>query len=150
VIAVAIAAVAYPAGVLSDRWGRKPLTVVSGMLGALGALMLLGLGNVNQVLVVGGILGVSIGIFLSVNWAWATDLVPADEGGLYFGISNLATAGSGVLAGIGGFMLDHFNAQAHNLGYTALYLSAAICYGLGTIIVLRVSDRKQTKKVEST
>jgi len=88
----------------------------------------------------GGIIGVSAGIFLSVNWAWGTDLIPPRTGGRYLGISNLATAGSGALAGAGGFMLDYFNTQSHNMGYMILYLSAAVCYVLGTILVLGVRD----------
>jgi len=140
VIAVSIAIVVYPSGVLSDRFGRKWLIVLSGVLGAIGALLLMTATTQDQVLVYGGIIGVSAGIFLSVNWAWGADLIPPGTGGRYLGISNLATAGSGVLAGAGGFMLDYFNAQSHNLGYTALYLSAAVCYALGTILVLGIKD----------
>jgi MFS family permease len=97
-------------------------------------------------LIYGGIIGISIGIFLSANWAWATDLVPAESSGRYLGISNLATAGSGVLAGFGGVALDYFNAQAPNSGYTILYLGAAICYVLGTLVVLSIPDRKRSGK----
>jgi Na+/melibiose symporter-like transporter len=142
IIAVAIVVVVYPAGALSDRVGRKWLIVASGLLGAIGALMLMAATTLTMVLIDGALIGLSIGIFLSVNWAWATDLIPADEGGRFLGISNLATAGSGVLAGIGGFMLDAFNAQSHNLGYTALYLAATICYLLGTAVAVAVKDTR--------
>jgi MFS family permease len=142
IIAVAIVVVVYPAGALSDRVGRKWLIVASGILGAIGALMLMTATTLTMVLIDGALIGVSIGIFLSVNWAWATDLIPADEGGRFLGISNLATAGSGVLAGVGGFMLDAFNAQSHNLGYTALYLTATICYLLGTAVAVAVKDTR--------
>jgi MFS family permease len=105
-------------------------------------VMLMTATTLMMVLIDGGIIGVSIGIFLSVNWAWATDLIPADESGRFLGISNLATAGSGVLAGVGGFMLDFFNAQSPNLGYTALYLTAAICYILGTMVAFGVKETR--------
>jgi hypothetical protein len=62
--------------------------------------------------------------------------------GRFLGISNIATAGSGVLAGIGGFMLDFFNAPSPNLGYTALFLSAAICYALGTLTAVPVRETR--------
>ncbi len=142
VIAIAIAVVVYPSGWLSDRWGRKSLTVLSGILGAVGAALMMTATSTTMVLIDGGIIGVSIGIFLSVNWAWATDLIPADTSGRFLGISNLATAGSGVLAGVGGYMLDYFNAQSHNFGYTVLFLAAAVCYLLGTVIVLKVRDTR--------
>jgi Na+/melibiose symporter-like transporter len=141
VIAIAIALVVYPAGILSDRWGRKGLTILSGVLGAIGALLLVSAASLTQVMIYGGIIGISIGIFLSVDWAWATDLIPAGGGGRYLGISNLATAGSGVFAAGGGFVLDHYNAQTHNLGYTALFISAATCYLVGTVLAGLVWDK---------
>jgi MFS family permease len=114
--------------------------IVSGLLGAVGALLMISATTLTQVLIYGGIIGISIGIFLSVDWARATDLIPAEGGGRYLGISNLATAGSGVLAAGGGFLLDHFNAEAQNLGYTGLFLSAAACYLFDTAIAGVVHD----------
>ncbi len=146
IIAVAIALVVYPAGALSDRVGRKGLIIVSGVLGAIGSLLMVTASDLTQVLIYGGIIGISIGIFLSVNWAWATDLIPAEGAGLYLGISNLATAGSGVLAAGGGFLLDYFNAQQHNLGYTVLFFSAAICYLSGTVIAGIVKDTRMRRE----
>jgi MFS family permease len=168
VIAIAIAVVVYPAGALSDRWGRKILVSVSGVLGAIGAVVMMTvqnrvlfsipryfviyLGNnqisvigvdqipVTDLLVPGTIIGLSIGIFLSVNWAWGTDLIPAEASGRFLGISNIATAGAGVFAGAGGWMLDYFNAQSSNLGYAMLYLSAAVCYVVGTVVVMGVKE----------
>lgn len=146
ILGVAVALVVYPAGVLSDRWGRKGLIVLSGILGAIGALVLLTATTMPIVFIAGAIIGVGIGIFLSVNWAWGADLIPADAGGRLLGISNIATAGAGVVAGAGGWMLDFFNAQSPNLGYTALYLSAAVCYVVGTVIVVGVRDTRTNQK----
>ncbi len=145
VIAVAIALVSYPSGWLSDRWGRKSLTALSGLLGAAGAFLLMAATTLPAVFLDGALIGISIGMFLSVNWAWAIDLVPTAESGRFLGISNLATAGAGVLAGVGGSVLDNFNAQSPNLGYTALYLMAALCYLAGTAVVLSVRDTRQAK-----
>lgn len=143
VIGIAIALVVFPAGSISDRWGRKTPILISGALGAIGSLLLLSAGTVMQVLIYGGIMGIGIGIYLSVSWAWASDLIPAEDGGRYLGISNLATAGSGVLAAAGGFLLDYFNAQAPNRGYTALFLCAGLCYIIGTLLAVPV---KETRK----
>lgn len=140
VIAITIAVVVYPSGALSDRWGRKWFIILSGVLGAIGALLLITATTLDQVLIFGSLIGISAGIFLSVNWAWGADLIPSESGGRYLGISNIATAGSGVLAGMGGFMLDYFNAQSSNLGYTALYISAALLYVLGTLLAFGVKD----------
>jgi Na+/melibiose symporter-like transporter len=143
ILTVAVVLVAYPAGALSDRWGRKPLVIFSGMLGTLGALALIFATTLPAVFVAGTLIGIGIGIFLSVNWAWGADLIPANAGGRLLGVSNIATAGAGVLAGAGGWMLDCFNAQAPNLGYTALFLIAALCYIAGTLIVIGVQDTKR-------
>jgi Na+/melibiose symporter-like transporter len=142
IIGVAIAIVVYPAGALSDRFGRKGMVIAAGVLGAIGALMLLPATTMNAVLIAGGVIGLSTGIFLSVNWAWATDLIPANESGRFLGISNIATAGSGVLAGAGGVMLDFFNNQTPGSGYTALFVSAAICFAAGTVIAFGVKDKR--------
>ena len=143
IIAVAIALVVYPAGVLSDRWGRKKLVVASGLLGAVGAALLVTANSLTLVLVDGAIIGVSIGIFLSVNWAWGADLIPAGDCGRYLGISNLATAGAGVLAGIGGPVLDIFNARAANQGYTVLFIAATACYLIGTLVATAVRETRR-------
>ena len=142
ILAVAIAFVVLPAGILSDRFGRKIFIVISGVLGAIGAVMMMGATSLSMVLIAGTVVGIGIGIFLTVNWAWGTDLIPVHEGGRFLGISNIATAGAGVLAGGGGWMLDFFNAQSPNLGYTVLFLTAAVCYVLGTVLVLAVKDTK--------
>ncbi|MGB9880757.1 MAG: MFS transporter, partial [Anaerolineae bacterium] len=141
IIAVAIALTALPTGVLSDRLGKKLLVLISSILGAIGAFLMvfangrtlftLGGFPLMDILIFGSLIGLSAGIFLSANWALATDLIPKEEGGRYLGISNLATAGAGVLAGIGGPIRDF-------LGYTALFLSACLCYIIGTVLLTKV------------
>jgi Na+/melibiose symporter-like transporter len=143
VLGIAVTLIVYPAGALSDRWGRKPLVIVSGILGAIGTLALLGASALTHVLMAGTIIGIGIGIFLSANWAWGADLIPADAGGRLLGVSNLATAGAGVLVGVSGGLLDSFNAQSPNLGYTILFQTAALCYVLGTLVVMGVRDERR-------
>jgi MFS family permease len=155
-IAVAILVLSYPAGYISDRLGRKPLVVLSGLLGMLGSFLLcfahgrtlLTLSGfaVSDVLAFGSVLGLSLGLFLSADWAWATDLVPDDEAGRYLGISNLATAGAGVVSGfLGGPLIDVFNARQPNQGYLALFAAAFACFLLGTIVLRRVRDVRRAQ-----
>ena len=140
ILAVAIALIVYPAGALSDRIGRKPLVVFSGLAGAVGSLLLLLARSYTQLLAFGAVLGLSIGIFLSVNWALLTDQVPEEEAGRYLGVSNLATAGAGAVAGIGGPIIDIFNARAAGMGYVVLYVLAAACYLAGTVLLVKVRE----------
>jgi MFS family permease len=154
VIAVGIAIVSYPAGRLTDRVGRKPLNILSGMLGAFGAFLFLfakgqtlflvaGL-EVIDLLAYGAVIGLSAGIFLSANWVWAIDLVPQDEAGRYLGVSNLATAGAGVVAGlVGGPLIDLFNGLRPGLGYTAVYLTAVLTFIMGTALLFKVRETRE-------
>jgi Na+/melibiose symporter-like transporter len=148
VIAMVILVVAYPAGHLSDRIGRKRMCVFSAVLGAAGSFLLLfatgrvvlSIGGLHftDVLVYGSIIGFSAGIYLSANWALATDLIPQKEAAGWLGISNLATAGAGVLAGLGGPLIDFFNARGPGLGYTALFLLSGVAYLLGASVLFGI------------
>ena len=145
IVAVSIAVIVYPAGLLSDRIGRKSLLVASGLVGAVGSLLLLWVQSYVHLLVFGGILGLSMGVFLSVNWALIMDVIPDAEAGRYLGLSNLATAGAGALAGIGGPIVDIYNSQAAGRGFVVLYILAALCYLAGTVLLGRVRIRGRAR-----
>lgn len=151
-IATCILIVAYPAGHLSDRLGPKKMNVFSALLGAAGAFLLLfarghailsvfGV-QLTDVLLCGAVIGLSAGIYLSSNWALATDLIPKEQAAGYLGISNLATAGAGVLAGLGGPLIDVFNARQAGLGYSALFLSSGLAYLLGALALAGIRERR--------
>jgi Na+/melibiose symporter-like transporter len=155
IIAFCILLITYPAGHLSDKIGRKRINIFAALLGAAGSFLLIfARGHVvltimglefNDVLLYGSIVGLSAGIFLSANWALATDLIPREEAAGYLGISNLATAGAGVLAGLGGPLIDFFNVRQPGLGYTALFLSAGLAYVLGALLLVKIrEERKQS------
>jgi MFS family permease len=144
----AIFLLAIPTGVLADRMGRRPLNLVAGVIGVLATLALVFVVNVPQLILVGGMVGVSAGVFLSVNWAWAADLVPASEAGHYLGLSNLATAGSSAFARLlSGPVVDAGNAVHLGLGFNALFVLLAVAMAVGTWILAGVPE---TKTVGST
>ncbi len=157
----------WPAARLSDRIGRKPLILIGGALGATGTLILMFSGYrwlpeplllpmsaalgvpplAAQTMVVGLLIGVGFGAFISVDWAFITDLIPADQAGLFFGFANIATAGSGIVARfIAGFLLDHFNAGPSVLhlpgGYPVIFGVFCAWLVLGTLLVLKVRPRR--------
>ncbi len=149
---VMIVLITVPAGALSDRWGRKPFSAFAGVAGMLGAALLLFVHyrpgfvlnafSISELLLAGLLLGVSMALFNSTAWAWATDLVPEREAARYLGISNLATGGSQILANLGGFALDFFNAQAHNAGYNALFSMGAIYFLLAIIVLPKIRETR--------
>jgi len=144
-IGVALILLVFPAGILSDRIGRVRLNLLAGALAALGIFLLVFARNVVMLYIFGGIIGMATGIFLSVNWALATDLIPQEEAGKYLGLSNLATAGAGATSRLGGPLIDGLNALRPGtyVGYPALFLLASIMTLLGTLLIFRIhqSDR---------
>ena len=85
--------------------------------------------------VLGAVIGLGMGVFSAVNWAWATDLVPAHEAGRYLGLSNLATAGSAATARLVGPLIDLVNGWRPNLGYAVMFAIAT----LGALVALAIT-----------
>jgi MFS family permease len=100
-----------PAARVSDRIGRKPVIYAACLVGSIG-LAIVAVSPALPVTVLGGlILGAGFGMFLAVDWALLTDLVPKASAGRYMGISNVATATAGLVGlAIGGVVIDVTNA----------------------------------------
>ncbi len=152
VAGVVIVLITIPAGILSDRWGRKPFSAVGGIVGIVGAIGLLfaryrpvfSLGPlvVTDMMLDGLVIGVGMGLFNSTAWAWATDLVPGREAARYLGISNLATGGSQILANLGGLALDWGNAGSPGLGYNILFALGAFYFALGVVVLPKIRETR--------
>ncbi|NWJ48325.1 MAG: MFS transporter [Chloroflexi bacterium] len=156
----------FPASLLSDKIGRKKviyLASVFGLIGGLGlfiprimmanavqeSLKLSGFveqqayldtvrpGATILVIVFGAFIGTSWGSFMSVDWAFATDLIPLSEAGRFMGLSNLATAGCQAFgAFVGGFIVDS------SLGYSGLFVAIALYYLISITILTRVRETR--------
>ncbi len=137
-VGIGMAAVAYPAGYLSDRLGRKPVLIFSGLIGASGILVLLFAPSYGFVLFGGGLQGVAGGAFLSSSWALATDLVPRSESARYLGLANIATAGGAALARLIGPAIDFFNRDNPGLGYDVMLLACLVYFIAGSVLLLRI------------
>jgi len=152
IVGAAILLIVYPAGYLSDRVGRKPLLIFSGLMATVGVLLFLTADSLTELLIYGGTIGLAMGIFLSSNWAFATDLIPRAEAARYMGIANVATCGGSAAARLGGPLLDFFNARQEGLGYGVLFRGIALCFFVGALVLLRVHEwrRPQSKARAST
>ncbi len=138
VVGVSLIAVVYFAGRLSDRIGRKPILIGSGLLGALGIVALFFSRSYVPVILSGAILGIASGAFLSTSWALATDLVGEGEEAKYLGLANLALAGGSAVARLIGPVIDFFNGLSPNLGYSVMLLTCFVCFIAGSLLILRV------------
>jgi MFS family permease len=137
---------ALPSGWLSDRVGQRRLVGVSGVLAAVGALIVLStiwLPNLTLIYVAGAVMGVATGLFVTTNWALGTRLVPSAEAGRYLGISNLAGAGAGMVGtGLGGPIADILNQRVAGLGYFVLFAGYGLLFLLSTVTLKWVVEQK--------
>jgi MFS family permease len=126
-------------GILADKFGRKRLVALAGLIGAAGTGLLLISRTFPLVIVSGSIIGLGAGTFMATNWALGTDLVPPKEAGKYLGISNLAGAGAGIVgAGIGGPMADYFNLINPGLGYIVIFAIYGMLMLLSVVTLTQV------------
>jgi MFS family permease len=130
---VVVSAVA--SGVVSDRAGRRRLPVaVSGVVMAVPALMLALWPAWPVVLAGAAILGLGFGIYLSVDQALITQVLPAEDGhGRDMGVISVASsAGQALAPALAAPVVTYLG------GYTALYSCVAVIVLLGSAAVWRV------------
>ncbi|MHC1739535.1 MAG: MFS transporter [Anaerolineaceae bacterium] len=136
------------AGALGDRYGRKRIHIISGFIGAAGAVLLIFANTPAQLILYGSFMGIGLGIFMSTNWAMANQMAPAAEAGKYMGLTNLATAGSAAVARLEGPMIDYFNnkvATGHFVGWTVLFAVSAVLMLCSSWVMSKVPDTKVEK-----
>lgn len=131
----------YPAGFLSDRFGRKPIALTSGLIAALGIGLLFFFRSYDFILIAAILMGIGFGGLWTSNWALATDVVPKDEAGKYIGLTNLASAGGSALARLQGPMIDYFNARRFGLGYTAMLTTSFTSLIVSSALLWRIKKR---------
>jgi MFS family permease len=138
------------AGFLGDRYGRKRIHIVSGFIGAIGAILLIFAVTPVQLILFGSVMGMGLGIFMSTNWAMANQMAPAAEAGKYMGLTNLATAGSAAVARLEGPMIDGFNNAAPGLliGWTVLFALSAVLMLCSSLAMRKVPDIKAESKTQ--
>jgi len=131
----------YPAGLLSDKVGRKALSIASAFTGAIGVGLIILFKDYTAALVAAGIIGLGIGGFSSANWALATELIAPHEEAKYLGITNMATAAAGALASLIGPVIDYFNRQGENLGYSIMLVACLLYLLIGGLLLLRIRPK---------
>ncbi len=139
ILGAALVLVTLPSGWLADRFGRKPIVIVSGVAASAGAVFLLLVRDTTLITAAAAVIGIGIGAFLSANWALVTDIVPRDEAARYLGIANIATAGgSGLARLLGGALIDPLNQALHSssVGYLIGYGIAAAFFLVSSIVIV--------------
>ncbi len=151
VIAGALAIGVYISGWVSDRAGSKPVVVVGAIGAALSTLWMLTADDSTQVLIIASVIGASIGVLLSANWALANELAEQDQAGLHMGIVNLATIGGAAIAKMLGPGIDALNripGRADDFGYQVLIAGAGALFVIGALMLmpLKTPERESVPK----
>jgi MFS family permease len=141
-ITLALIACALGAGWLGDRFGHRKVQYIASAIGTLGCLLLLLARTPQTLLVFGGVVGVGIGLFLTANWALVNRLAPLAEAGVFLGLTNLATAGSGAVGRLLGPFIDLMNNTQPGayMGYTVMFVFGAICTGASSLLLSRTRE----------
>jgi MFS family permease len=134
-----------PAARISDRLGRKPVIWASCAMGAVGLAIVASAPSLPLAFLGTLIFGISAGTFLAVDWALMTDIIPKASSGRYMGLSNVATASSGVLAiAIGGSLMDIVGGPDGGPdGPRAALWMAVVLMGIGALLLWPVDERRR-------
>jgi len=145
IVTVAVAALlsAVPGGWISSRVGRKPVLFVAIALGVVGATVIAVAPAYWMVVAAAVPVGICSGVFLGVDWALMTDIIPKAESGRYMGISNIAVAGAGPIAStVGGIVVFVAStiALGPDLAYRAIFGVMAVELVIGALALRRVRE----------
>jgi MFS family permease len=145
VVAVANIIVIIPASRLSDRIGRKPVIYASCIIGAVGVAIAAIAPTPLVALLGGALFGISGGMFLSVDWALMTDIIPRASAGRYMGLSNVATgASTPISTAIGGITIDYVNLAAGvGVGPRVAFMVGAVLYLVAALLLRPVDPRRR-------
>ncbi|GIF26080.1 MFS family permease [Actinoplanes tereljensis] len=122
-------------GVISDRTGkRKPSVIASGLVMAVSMVLLAVWPTWPGALTAAVILGLGFGVYLSVDQALITQVLPsAEDRGRDLGVINIANSAPQVLGPALAFPLVTYLG-----GYPVLFLTVAVITVLGSVLVTRI------------
>ena len=124
------------AGWLCDRFDRKLMTILSGIIGAIGVAVTVFGNSITSMYVAAAIIGMAYAFYNVSSWALTTDLVPKERVGEFLGLQNLAGAGAGAIgAYIGGTIADHS-------GYVLLMAMFGVMFLLSSVASLFIKENK--------
>ncbi|MEZ0395743.1 MAG: MFS transporter [Anaerolineales bacterium] len=141
-LTVGLLILALTGGWLADRLGAKRVLAAASLLTGLGCLLLLLADTVGMLTLYGSVVGAGVGLFLTANWALANRLAPAENAGLFIGLTNIATAGSGAVGRLWGPVLDALNRPAAGIwtGYTSMFIVGALCTAASALLLTKVKE----------
>lgn len=144
VVGIATAAAAFPGARLSDRFGRRPMIWAACAIASAGMALVALAPSPTLAIAAFVPFGIGVGVFLSVDWALMTDVIPKETTGRYMGILNAGTAAAGpIFLVVAGQVLDRVGALDNAAGpRAAMGVAALFLVGAG-FALLRVDPTRR-------
>lgn len=133
VLALITVAASIPSGWLADRFGRRPIMLVGGVIGAAGIGLMPTATSIELVLAFGALMALGSAAFGSASWAMLADLSASAHSGRLLGLANAGTAGAAAMAGAFGIVVDA-------AGFGPTFVIAAACTLAGGVLALHLTD----------
>ena len=133
-----------PAGILSDRVGKKRVLYVANSICMAAGLAFALSSNLTMAYIAAAIFGAGYGAFAAVDWALACNLLPPREPAKYMGLWGISDTLSQVvaplLAGPLAYWLNH--ALGAGVGYRALMILALVYFAAGTLALRGIQEKR--------
>jgi MFS family permease len=152
IVALFTAAATIPSGILSNRYGRKPMIYLACAIGGLG-IAVAAVAPGPELFLVGVVLmGIGSGTFVAVDWALMTDIIPKAASGRFMGISNIAVAlGGPVASSVVGPLMDVVGGVTETgAGPRAAFLAGIAFFALGAVLLRPVDPRPRELRTAAT
>lgn len=123
----------------ADRIGRKRTIYIAGTTMGLVLVPFALIPNFGLILLLSCVFGVGYGMYLSADWALASDVLPdAESLGKDMGVWQMSTSSVQIVAGSAGRLVDYLNTTSFGLGYRAIFGIAAVAFFISTVLVRKV------------
>ncbi len=138
VVLITSAVASFIVGTLSDKIGRTQILVFVTLLGGIAMVLIPEFEKFDYFLILGSLIGISYGIFMSVSNALASDMSPASESGKFMGYYNIAAGGASSISPlIYGLIL--YLSDSYALGFDMVFYCAGLFFFAGFILFLKVN-----------
>lgn len=128
---------------LADSWGRKPLIYLSGLTIFAVLIPFALVRDLTSVFLLTIPFGIAFGIYVSADWALATDVLPdKGEAGTQMGVWSMSVTSVQIVAGAAGPFIDWGNNIKMGVGYTGLIWTSGAIFALSTVLIKQVKGSK--------
>jgi MFS family permease len=137
VVLITSAFASFVFGVLSDKIGRKKILVYITIIGGIAMVLIPEFEKFAYFLILGSIIGMSYGIFMSVSDALASDMAPSKESGKFMGYYNMATGGASSISPLIYGLILYFS-PSYSLGFRLVFYAAGGFFFIGFAMFYKI------------